>query len=193
MNKKTVWQVVFEFTSILFAVLLALGLNSFKSNIDLKNEARVLKKSILKECQENSIKIDSMLINNRDFYNYLDSLVSLPPDDVVGVSFSFDFEILTNAAWTMAQNNNAINQLDQDFLIQMAEIYQSQTFFTDFARSLFTSLGDYAMKQDDVTPYNAALSLYYNIHVMNSSLESLQEEYALLFEKELNKPNHQDE
>ena len=183
MNKKTIWQVVFEFTSILFAVLLALGLNAYKGNVDAKNEAEVLKRSILKECKENRIKIDSMLIKNKSYYNYLDSLVSLDPDDVSSVPFAYDLEFLTNAAWTIAQNNTAINQLDQEFLIALADIYQSQEFFTDFSLSFFKSIGEYATQQDNIPPYNTALSLYYSISVMNSNMESLREDYDMIFEE----------
>lgn len=181
MNKKALSQIAFEFLSILFAVLLALGLNSYKENIDANIEADIIKQSILKECKENQLKVDSMLLKNEAYYSYLDSLVSLEPDDVDGVSFAYELEFLTDAAWVIAQNNSSINNLDQEFLVSVAEIYQSQAFFTEFSRSFFENIGTYVSRQDEVPPYNTALSLYFNIDVMNSTAKSLQENYKSLF------------
>ena len=59
MNKKALTQIAFEFLSVVFAVLLALGLNSYKQNLDLKNEAKFLSQNILNECRSNLSKLDS--------------------------------------------------------------------------------------------------------------------------------------
>ncbi|MEO1254747.1 MAG: hypothetical protein AAFY41_07675, partial [Bacteroidota bacterium] len=176
-------QIAFEFLSILFAVLLALGLNSLKESIDSDNEANTLKVSILKECAENQLKVDSLLINNQDYFNYLDSLIRLDPDDIESIPFQYNLELLTNAAWVIAQNNSSINNLDQDFLVSVAEIYQSQEFFTEFSRSFFENFGSYLSQQDDVTPHTMAISLYFNLNVMNGTARSLQEEYRNLLTK----------
>ena len=176
-------QLAMEFVSVVFAVILALGLNSYKQALDAESEAIVLKNSIIKECQENLIKVDSMLIKNQDYANYLDSLVSLDPDDVQGVKFIYEIELLTDAAWVIAQNNAAINKLDQDFLISSAEIYQTQVFFTEFSRSFFQNLGIMATQQDETPPYSTALSLYFNISVINNGANDLKQSYQELITK----------
>ena len=168
---------------MVFAVILALGLNSYKQSLDSESEALVLKNSIIKECQENLIKVDSMLIKNQDYADYLDSLVSLEPDEVNRVMFKYELELLTDAAWVIAQNNVAINKLDQDFLISSAEIYQSQVFFTEFSRSFFQNLGIMATKQDEIPPYSTALSLYFNISVINNGANDLKKSYQELITK----------
>jgi len=181
MKKKAITQIAFEFLSIVFAVLLALGLNTYKQSIDAQNESATIKKSILKECKENAIKIDSMLLGNQAYFKYLDSLVSLEPADVNSVSFYYDLDLLTNAAWTIAQNNSAVNNLDQEFLVAVAEIYQAQEFFSEFSRSFFENIGTFITKQDETDPYNTALSLYFNVSTMNGTAKSLQVSYDSLF------------
>ena len=39
MKKKAIAQIGFEFLSVVFAVLLALGLNSYKQELDFENES----------------------------------------------------------------------------------------------------------------------------------------------------------
>lgn len=177
MNKKAIARIAFEFISVVFAVLLALGLNSYKQSVDAEDEALILKSSILKECTENLIKIDSFRINNSEYYSYLDSLVNLGEDEVDDFFFQANIELLTNGAWTIAQNNSSINRLNQEFLIEAAEIYQTQEFYSEFSVSFFENVGNYLNRQDEVTPYTTALSLYFNMNVLNNSAEELSKQY----------------
>jgi hypothetical protein len=177
MNKISVPQLILEFVSVVFAVLFALVLNSRKQNADRWEDAMTIKAAILTECQKNKVKVDSILIKNEAYFNYLDSLVNLDPDDVTSVSFKYDHDLLTNAAWQLAQNNPASNQLEQDFLLDAAEIYQAQIFFSEFATTFFKNIGDYVIRQDETPPYNTALSLYFNLSVMINSSSDLSKAY----------------
>ena len=168
----------------MFAVLLALGLNSYKQSLDREEEAVKLKNSIIAECKKNKLKVDSILIKNEAYALYLDSLVSLDEEDIGAVAFKYDFELLTNAAWVIAQNNAAINDLDQDFLLEAAEIYHNQEFFKDFAQSFFSNLGKQVTEQHKIPPYNLALSLYFNVNVMNNSANQLIDRYEKILAKE---------
>ena len=183
LNNIPIGQLAMEFISVVFAVLLALGLNSYKQSIDINEEAEIIKASILKECHQNKAKIDSMLIANQSYASYLDSLVSLDPDEVNNVTFKYNLELLTDAAWVIAQNNSAINKLDQEFLINVAEIYQTQIFFTEFSRSFFENLGSFVIKQDENPPYSTALALYFNVNIINNSCSELLNTYQDLFDK----------
>ena len=182
MKKKALTQIAFEFLSIVFAVLLALGLNSYKQSIDLEKDAEVLKKSILLECRNNYARIDSTMQMNEDFSNYIDSLVRLNPEDVEGVSFNYGFELLSNSAWNIAQNNKAINALDQQFLLDVADIYHTQAFYTEFTSSFYQKIGQHITQMDAIPPYNTALSFYYSLNVMNSAADDLQSKLAVLFD-----------
>lgn len=182
MNKKAISQLAFEFISIVFAVLLALGLNSYKQNQDLQSEATTLKESILLECKNNFSRIDSTMRMNKDFNDYIDSLVQLNPDDVNSVSFSYGFELLSNSAWTIAQNNKAINSLDQQFLLDAADIYHTQEFYTEFTSSFYQNLGHHIIQMDDIPAFNTALSFHYSLTVMNSSANDLQSKIQLLLD-----------
>ena len=180
-KKISIPQLILEFISVVFAVLLALGLNTYKESKTLEKEAIKLQHSILKECRNNQRKIDSVLIKNQYYYDYLDSLVNLEPDDVTGFYFEYDYELLTSSAWEIAMNNPAVNELDQDFLTSAADIYQAQAFYLDFSKSVFENIGIFVSRMDELKEANLALSMYYSIGVMNSSAMSLQEDYKEFF------------
>jgi hypothetical protein len=171
-------QLLLEFVSVVFAVLLALGLNTYKESQDNKLDAELLKASILKECAINKEKIDSILINNQQYHDVLDSLVRLDDDQITGFYFTYDYELLTNGAWQIAMNNPAIKELNQEFLTEAADIYQSQDFYLDFSKRVFENIGIFLSRKDELEEANLALSMYYNIGVMNNSARSLRDDYS---------------
>ncbi|MEM8895757.1 MAG: hypothetical protein AAGC88_14335, partial [Bacteroidota bacterium] len=63
--KISLWQIAIEFLSVVFAVLLALGLNSYKSNSDLEDEADLLSRKIIKELKKNQLELDTVLVRNK--------------------------------------------------------------------------------------------------------------------------------
>lgn len=78
MAKKQIsfWPLFIEFASVVFAVLLALGLNSYKQNQDLREESRLLSKKNLADCQRNLLELDTIYHQNEAYLKYLDSLLA---------------------------------------------------------------------------------------------------------------------
>lgn len=177
MKKKALAQIAFEFVSIVFAVLLALGLSTYKNSIDLENESMNVRNNIIKEFQNNLTKIDSILVKNLEYTNYLDSLVSLPPEEVNSFFFDYNFELLTHSAWDIAQNNGSTSLIETQFLLDAADIYHTQDFLEKFANTVFENIGTALMRKDELTDYNMALSVYYNVSLMNNVSNSLKESY----------------
>ncbi|MFT6866822.1 MAG: hypothetical protein ACJA08_001660 [Cyclobacteriaceae bacterium] len=134
-------QLAVEFISVVFAVLLALGFNSYKQSLDTASEAKVLKEAILRECESNLAKIDSILIKNQEYRNFLDSIVRMEENEFQ-FYFSYEFEMLTKGAWEIAQNHNAINNLDPKFILSLSNLYNSQNFYLDHSSFVFKSVGE---------------------------------------------------
>ncbi len=174
MKKKAIAQIAFEFISIVFAVMLALGLNSFKQNIDAEIEAEKIKNSIIRECKLNLTKVDSTLKKNEAYASYPDSLVRIEPNKVEGFYFAYEFELLTNSAWKLSQNNNVTNNLEDNFLIAAADIYQTQSFYQEFSEQMFQNIGLLLARQSELEPGDLALSMYYDIGVINNTAEDLK-------------------
>lgn len=172
-------QLLLEFVSVVFAVLLALGMNTYKEQKKNEVAAETLRRSIITECLNNQSKIDSVLIKNQVYHDYLDSLIKLNPEDIEGFYFAYDYELLTNSAWQIALNNPAITEIDQEFLTNAADIYQAQDFYLDFSKRVFENIGLFLSRKNELEEASLALSMYYNIGVMNNSAYSLQSEYEV--------------
>lgn len=175
-------QLLIEFISVVFAVLLALGLNSYKQSRDVREDALSLHAAILSEFKENLNKIDSVLIKNREYEEFLDSLVHLEDDKIKSFYFSYSFQMLTSSAWSITQNSDAANQMDQEFLLKAADIYQTQEFFHEYSTQFFQNVGVMIANLGENTEPRMVRSLYYNVNVMNTSAKGLKKDYEEFLE-----------
>lgn len=170
MKKKAMAQIAFEFLSIVFAVLLALGLNSYKQNADLKIESELLKKNILEECQYNLLKLDSTIQENQDFQLYIDSL--LEAETIESFEFSFSNKLLSSIAWNFTETSKSFQFMDATFLKNAAEVYENQDYYMNISNQMFEHLGAMILQIDHIKPKTLTLTgNYYLSNLLNASKE----------------------
>ncbi len=180
MKNKAVWQILFEFLSIVFAVLLALGLNSAKQNLDFKNEAQFLTQKIIEECKRNKLELDSVYHQNNEYKIYLDSLQSL--DKIEGnFTISIASELLTKSAWDFTKVSRSFSYLDENFLNDVAELYEKQDYYMLISNQMFQNMGE--MLISDPKPEKTVnISAYYLLN-LNVTAEDLQQTYTQFLNK----------
>ncbi|MEP5612350.1 MAG: hypothetical protein ABJP45_08870 [Cyclobacteriaceae bacterium] len=176
MKKQSLWQVVFEFLSIVFAVLLALGLNSYKQNQDLKAESEVLSNKILSECQKNLSNLDTVLTQNKEFMIYLDSLRELK-DEVDGFGLDFSNDLLSSSAWKFTQASHSFQLMDQEFLDDATELYEIQSFYMEISNDMFRNLGEVILRADDLKTRTMISTLHYYLRNIVNVADDLKENY----------------
>ncbi len=181
MNKKTISQIAFEFLSIVFAVMLALGLNSYKQNLDLENEAKLLTKNIVNECKKNLRKLDSTLLVNQAFKPYIDSL--LAAEEVRGFHFSYSNELLSSIAWNFTKASKSFPHMDPSFLNDAAEVYEHQEYYMKNSNQMFEHLGTIIIQIDNIKPRTLAQTGDYYL----SNLIGAATELKLFYEEFLKK------
>lgn len=181
MKKQSIWQVVFEFLSIVFAVMLALGLNSYKQNQDLKEESEVLSNKILRECQKNFVNLDSVLIENKEFMVYLDSMRKLKDVEAFGLNFSN--ELLSGSAWRFTQASRSFQLMDQEFLDDATELYELQNYYMEISNQMFQNLGEMQLRVDDLTPETMISTSHYYLTNILGVAEDLNENYKNFLKK----------
>ena len=175
MKKKAVAQIAFEFLSIVFAVLLALGLNSYKQNADLKSESQLLEKNILEECQANLIKLDSSIQENEIYQMYLDSL--LASDDIEGFEFNFQNKLLSSIAWNFTTSSKSFQFMNPEFLNDAAEIYENQDYYMNISNQMFEHLGDMILQVDNIEARTLTLTGNYYLSNLISASKELRSNY----------------
>ncbi|WP_420578539.1 hypothetical protein [Ekhidna sp.] len=181
MKKKALAQIGFEFLSIVFAVLLALGLNSYKQNRDLEDEGLLLREKILKECQRNNIELDSVLAVNKAFFVQLDSLFRAESIQTNQFNISIENELLTRSAWDFTKASRSFSYIDEDFLGDAAVLYEKQTYYMSIANQMFEKIGDMLMGDPDMEKV-IKLTHYY-LSNLNNAAEDLKNTYSRFLEK----------
>ncbi len=181
MKKQSLWQIVFEFLSIVFAVLLALGLNSYKENMDLKTESEVLSEKIILECKRNLNKLDSVILQNQEFMTYLDSLRE--QEVVDGFGFNFSNDLLSASAWKFTQVSRSFQLMDQEFLDDATELYEVQNYYMTISNQMFQNLGEMLMKINSVDPKTMVITSHYYLSNILNAASQLQTTYRDFLEK----------
>lgn len=176
MSKKQIsfWPLFTEFLSVVFAVLLALGLNSYKQNNDLKEEGALLSQKILAECQRNLNELDSVNAQNQAYLEYLDSLIT-QGDEVSGFSIDFNGELLTSSAWKYTQGSRAFNYIDSDLLNDATVVYELQDYYMKVSGDMFQNIGDMVLNSDNVKSLTLIKTSHYftrNAHEAGRQLEN---------------------
>ncbi len=177
--KQSISQILIEFISVVFAVLLALALNAYKESLETRRKADKIKESILMECLSNQEKVKSVLDDNREYFDYIDSLSQLQEKDVKGFGFKFEFELLTKSAWEIAHNTDAVNSINQEFLLQAADLYELQEFIMTFSQEIFSQVGVFISRAESYNSAELVQTMHYYLRIINS----VANEYLMESEK----------
>ncbi|NQZ77246.1 MAG: hypothetical protein HRT61_14265 [Ekhidna sp.] len=180
MKKKAISQLLFEFVSILFAVLLALGLNSYKQNSDLETEATFLREKIFLECEKNRASLDTVYRANLVFKSSLDSMLAL--DEIEGnFNVSISSELLTKSAWDFTKSSRSFSYIDEDFLNDASELYERQNYYMHISNQMFQNLGDMLISNPEPRR-TVGISNYYLLN-LNASAAELMNAYDAFIDK----------
>jgi sensor c-di-GMP phosphodiesterase-like protein len=181
MKKKAAAQIGFEFLSIVFAVLLALGLNSYKQNMDLEDEGRLLRARIITECKRNLSELDSVIVENEEFLTYVDSLKQLDEMKISGFSISIASELLTKSAWTFTQASRSFSYMDEAFLNDASILYEQQDYYMTISNQMFEKLGDMLMLDSDAD--KMVNLIHYYLSNLNATSRQLKKTYTEFLEE----------
>ncbi|MDN5202095.1 hypothetical protein QQ008_11995 [Fulvivirgaceae bacterium BMA10] len=139
LNKRFLIKLVAEVATVVFAVLLALGLNSWKENKANRDEAAKALDNIVREVEANLKSLKSNIAVNDEKLPELkimeDSLENHDKVDSYGVGYDQTF--LNEAAWNAANATGSIKHFDYETIHELSEIYQLQTFYSRYGDNFF--------------------------------------------------------
>ncbi|WP_420583332.1 hypothetical protein [Reichenbachiella sp.] len=132
MENKKGWigKLLMEFVSVVFAVLLALGLNHWReANNDQKLAERALVNIFMeiytnqKDVAEEQLTYQERLEEVKVYKDSYDQ------DKPMKYSLGFNIPLLSNAAWNVANSTGAIKDFDQDILLELSSLYAFQEMY----------------------------------------------------------------
>jgi hypothetical protein len=135
-------RLVVEVGSIIFAVLFALWVNEWRSNIKIKNLAKEQTIRILNEIRANKTELESVMADNKA---RLDTLFAFQKQkiwwkpknlDAAKIGWGYNGAELKNAAWETTLLLNIAPVLDADFLSDLSEVHGLQRIYDEFGMEL---------------------------------------------------------
>lgn len=144
-------KALFEFSSIVIAVVLAMGLTEWRQSYlnhkmaDASFEKIVLEvKENLEELQRDSLKMAQDLETMTEWVRQHSLKEKKVP---LGVNFSYSF--LSSSALEVARINQSLTFLPTDKVLAIAQIYDTQEFYSENAAKIFGIMGDLQAKIND--------------------------------------------
>lgn len=142
---ETFKKILIEVISVVFAVLLALGLNHWREERSDQALAEKALQNIITEIRLNIKNLDEEVEGYQTVY---DTLLARKKMVLAGkkmdAEFSYTHPILSSSAWKIANSTGAVKDMDLEIMMDLSDLYTFQEVFQnngfDYFNS-FTSLG----------------------------------------------------
>ena len=143
-------RAAFEFVSIVVAVILAMTLTEWRQDYLNRQLSKQSLANIIEEVEQNRAELieDSVKIN-RDIQfmtQWISDFDKGKQLDDFSLNFSYSF--LSSSALEVAKINNSLTFLPNSVNMQIAEMYATQTFYSENALKLFDTMGKLGTTND---------------------------------------------
>ena len=177
-------KILIEVISVMFAVLVALGVDQWweeRENIELGNK---LKADIELEIQKN---LEEIKVTHENYSSTGDTLLiylAKPEVSLDSVKINLGLAILTSATWHMAQMLRAIHYMDYEWVIKVAAQYELQDIYLETQKQFLDVMGRMAEEDAAENPKKLFRSLAGRLMILTSLQEGLIEGYTDLLNKD---------
>lgn len=177
-NKQNIGKIAVEFVSVVFAVLLALGLNHWRENKLNQQLAEDSYRRIQREIKDNVAELDSSLV---EFDQYIEEigtervLLDSLGDAYGTLNWSYSHPVLSIDAWKTATITNAVLNMDPDLVEDLADVYAVQEMYMEFGFKFFDRAAELSRFRDDPETMIGIIQTHYVIS--KSIAQSLRDGY----------------
>ena len=144
-NQKTLSTVAIEFLSVVFAVLLALGLNHWRENYINNKSAKKLFTNVIEELNTNKIELTASI---KEFDSLIKDLNSdqkalLANGRLNRINWSYSHPVLRSTAWETLSMTGKIEYLDTDEILGLSDIYSVLNMYDSFGYDYFKNVPEF--------------------------------------------------
>lgn len=134
-------KIIFEFFSILVAVVLAMGLTEWRQEVLNHRQAEKSFDNVLEEVARNyrTLKPDSAIMAN--FIKEIDKWFESdePANDSLSIG-DYELNLLNKSAWEVAKLNSSMTFIQNERLQRMSLIYELHDFYVEAGSQVFDAL-----------------------------------------------------
>lgn len=136
-------ELLVEAASVMFAVLLALAVDSWQEERREQRRADRARESIVAEIASNRAEVSRAVAQSDTIRRDIARVAArIEQSDSGMVELNLQFPILSAAAWTTAQTTGATQPLPFDWLLRVAQIYETQAVYARTSSELLDRFGD---------------------------------------------------
>ncbi|MFY0628021.1 MAG: hypothetical protein JXR07_17115 [Reichenbachiella sp.] len=141
---------VLEMLSIVFAVLLALGLTHWREEVNQQNTSNKALTNILVELHANKLELEGEF---EELKKRIDSLVVLKGEIENGKgdkrNLGFNMPVLSNSAWKAANAMGAVDRFELQLLMDLSTLYRFQEMFQENGMAYFRQFSSLEFNKDE--------------------------------------------
>ena len=139
--KLTLSGILIEMFSVVFAVLLALGVNEWRSSRSNEELGTAAYQKITNEIKNNHQKISRIIENHNNILADIDSVITRLRQNRTDITFGqIIFETPSSTAWEAAKLTTAVNYLDYNKVEKITGVYSSQRIYSNVSDRVFQEL-----------------------------------------------------
>jgi len=151
-KKQMAVKVILEIVSVVFAVLLALGLNHWREDQSNKAMAERALTTVVIEIYTNKIDLKeelSLFQRNITLLEESRDLLEKQPKGTSTFTLKFNMPLLNNSAWNAANSTGAVKDFDFKILMELSDIYAFQQIYLDNGFSFFQEMNSLEFKKEE--------------------------------------------
>lgn len=182
-------EISIETVMIVFAVLVALGVEEWREERQLHRLADRARVAVDLELEHNLTEFEraeaNLIDEQEKIANALQELIEIqretPDTDSTFMGFTLGFPEVSTAAWRVAQVSQAATYLDYDWLVERARQYDGLERYLDFQDQVITAVGLVVATADDEDITDAITALrqvYGRLNILLQLHATLQEGMA---------------
>ncbi|NQU28607.1 MAG: hypothetical protein HQ528_09990 [Candidatus Marinimicrobia bacterium] len=171
-------RIIIEIVSVMFAVLVALGVDQWWEDRENLELAAKLKVGIENEIKNNLEEIKGTHENYTSTNDSLIVYLSKPEIDLDNFNLNLELALLTSATWNTAQMLKAIHSMDYEWIIEVSTVYELQTIYLESQKQFLDVMGRLAEEDIEENPKKMFRVLVGRLMILNTLQEGLIEGYS---------------
>ncbi|HYO12522.1 MAG TPA: hypothetical protein VE685_04925 [Thermoanaerobaculia bacterium] len=183
-------ELLLEAGSVVFAVLLALGVDEWRERRNQEALAERARASILEEIRANREELRGTQAANRALFQKIEAALPRLAEDPgarleegsdVQFAITYQLALLSSAAWQTAQMTQAAHFMDYDQVTRISRVYDQQALYLNSQSGIVELISSMAeLEQDD--PHRMFTIIAHRLRINLDLQEALLAEYEGILE-----------
>lgn len=152
---RTIPRLLLEVVSVVFAVLVALAVDEWNEEREIRERASRARTSVIAELEGNREELRAGTVSSRAMADSALTILShiRGGEEITGVGVQGSLPDFSDAAWETARVTGIVAYMDYDWVLQTARVYETQAITQELQRDLLSFFGTLVTRRPDEERY----------------------------------------